>query len=82
MENNYWIEDELLIFKPSFNDDLKKNYNIINKYKKIMFSNYNEPLIAIKTNNKYDNIYEDNYISASNMTGAYDIIHYLTMGVF
>ena len=43
MENNYWIVDDLLIFKPKFNDKLDEYYNVINKYKKIMFSNYNEP---------------------------------------
>jgi hypothetical protein len=53
MENNYWIVDEWLIFKPDFNDELDDYYNIINKYKKVMFSNYVEPLIAIKTNNIY-----------------------------
>ena len=64
MENNYWIEDGLLIFKPSFNEDLINYYDIINKYKKIIFSNYNDPLIAIKTNNKNENEieYDYNYI--------------------
>jgi len=62
MENNYWVKDEWLIFKPSFNEDLLNYYNIINKYKKIMFSNYNDPLIAIKTNNKYESEYNYNYI--------------------
>ena len=33
MENNYWIEDDLLIFKPSFNEKLTDYYVIINKYK-------------------------------------------------
>ena len=51
MKNNYWIEDKLLIFKPEFNEELINYYDIINKYKKVMFSNYNEPLIAIKINN-------------------------------
>ena len=50
MENNYWIVDDWLIFKPEFNEELDKYYGIINKYKKIMFSNYTNPLIAIKTN--------------------------------
>ena len=54
MENNYWIVENRLIFKPNFNEDLTNYYDIINKYKKIMFSNYDEPLIAIETNNKYD----------------------------
>jgi len=38
MVNNYWIENEWLIFKPEFNEELTNYYEIINKYKKIMFS--------------------------------------------
>jgi len=44
MENNYWIVDNWLIFKPEFNDELDEYYDIINKYKKIMFSNYNKKI--------------------------------------
>ena len=62
MENNYWIIDEWLIFKPSFNEDLTNYYDVINKYKKVIFSNYNDPLITIKTNNKYKSNYENNYV--------------------
>ena len=62
MENNYCIEKEWLIFKPSFNDVLINYYDVINKYKKIMFSIYDEPLIAIKTNNEYKNEYRNNNI--------------------
>jgi hypothetical protein len=55
MENNYWIIDDWLIFKPGFNDKLTDYYDIINKYKKIMFSNYNDRytnLIVIYINNR------------------------------
>ena len=45
MENNYQIVDEWLIFKPKFNEELTNYYDVINKYKKIMFSNYNDPFI-------------------------------------
>ena len=62
MENNYWIVDDLIIFKPKFNEELINYYNLINKYKKIMFSNYNDLLIAIKTNNKCIVDYKNNYI--------------------
>ena len=31
MENNYWIVDNWLIFKPDFNDKLDEYYDIINK---------------------------------------------------
>ena len=61
MENNYWIVEEWLIFKPEFNKELTNYYDVINKYKKIMFSNYNNPLIVIETNNQYDDEYDDNY---------------------
>ena len=61
MENNYWIVEEWLIFKPEFNKELTNYYDVINKYKKIMFSNYNDPLIAIETNNKYDDKYDNKY---------------------
>ena len=53
MKNNYWIVDEWLIFKPNFNEELTNYYDIINKYKKVIFSNYDDPLIAIETNNNY-----------------------------
>jgi hypothetical protein len=62
MENNYWIVDDWLIFKPEFNDKLDEYYDIINKYNKIIFSNYDDPLIAIKNNNCYNDEYCDNYI--------------------
>ena len=61
MENNYWIVDDWLIFKPYFNKKLTKYYGIINKYKKIMFSNYTNPLIAIKTNNDFNYKYKNKY---------------------
>jgi len=64
MENNYWIVDDLLIFKPYFNEELTEYYDIINKYKKIIFSHYNDPLIAIETNNFYKGEYENNYVES------------------
>ena len=65
MENNYWIENEWLIFKPEFNEELIYYYDIINKYKKVMFSNYNNPLIAIKINNKYSKKYYDYHVRSN-----------------
>ena len=42
MEDNYWItDDEWLIFKPEFNEPLDNYYDVINKYPKIIFSDYN-----------------------------------------
>ena len=64
MKNNYWIVNELLIFKPEFNEELTNYYEIINKYEKIMFSNYNNYLIAIKINNKFSKKYYDYYVKS------------------
>ena len=37
MENNYYIINKWLIFKPEFNKKLDEYYDIINKYEKIIF---------------------------------------------
>jgi len=65
MENNYWLKVEWLIFKPEFNEELINYYDIINKYKKVIFSDYNDPLTAIKTNNKYEYVYDVKYINSN-----------------
>ena len=65
MTNNYWIVDEWLIFKPEFNEELTNYYSIINKYNKIMFSDYNNPLIAIETNNQYKDKYHGIWIKSN-----------------
>ena len=72
MENNYWTVDEWLIFKPDFNEEFKKYYDVINKYKKIIFSNYNDPLMSLETNNKYKEDYKNNY-SRSNFNKKIDL---------
>ena len=64
MENNYWIENEWLIFKPEFNEEMTNYYEIINKYKKVLFSNYNDPLIAIQKNNNYVYEYYNKHINS------------------
>ena len=51
MENNYLIVKDWLIFKLEFNELLDDYYDVIDMYEKVMFSNYNDPLIAIETNN-------------------------------
>ena len=33
MENNYWIVDDWLIFKPEFNEPLDDYYSVINMKK-------------------------------------------------
>ena len=47
MENSYGIEEDWVIFKPDFNEELTNYYDVINKYNKVMFSNYNVPAIII-----------------------------------
>ena len=61
MENNYWIVDDLIIFKPEFNEELINYYDIINKYQKIIFSNYDKLEIMIETNNEWINKYDNKY---------------------
>ena len=65
MENNYWIVYGWLIFKPDFNDETIIYYDVINKYKKIMFSDYNNPLMAIESNNQFKDKYYGNYIKSN-----------------
>ncbi len=54
MEEPYWIVEDKLIFKPEFNEELDNYYNVISQYNKLIFSNYNDPEITIKTENKCD----------------------------
>ena len=61
MELPYWIVDDKLIFKPEFNEELDNYYDVISQYNSLIFSNYNDSLITIKTNNKYNDKYENNY---------------------
>jgi Leucine-rich repeat (LRR) protein len=51
---DYWVYQDYLIFKPAFN---KKIYNneLLSNYNRIIFSNYTEPSICIKRNNKFRN---------------------------
>ena len=65
MENIFWIEDEWLIFKPSFNEEITNYYDVINKYNKIIFSNYDDPVITIETNNIYISKYNHNIVGSN-----------------
>ena len=50
----YWIWNEnILVFKPEFNKPLNDYIDIISKYNKLIFSNYSDIAICIKTNNQY-----------------------------
>jgi hypothetical protein len=59
--NDYWICNDAIIFTPNFNSKLINYTDILNKYNKLIFSNYDDPLICIETNNKYKEIYHTNY---------------------
>ena len=50
---NYWIYENKVIFKPNFNDNLDDYIDIITKHNELIFSNYDDFTITIKTNNLY-----------------------------
>ena len=58
---DYWIYKNKIFFKPNFNDKLDNYIDIISKYNELIFSNYNDCSITIKTNNIYCNKYKQNY---------------------
>ena len=49
MNNYYWIYEDSIIFKPEFNELLTNYIDIITKYKKLIFSNYYDLKICIKS---------------------------------
>jgi hypothetical protein len=60
--NKYWISDDKFIFTPNFSDPLDENLlHLIRGYKKLIFSDYDNSNITIKTNNKYEDEYFRNY---------------------
>ena len=60
MQSNYWIYENKVIFKPNFNDKLDNYFDIISKYNELIFSNYDNYNITIKTNNIYCDEYAQN----------------------
>ena len=58
---DYWIYENKVIFKPNFKDKLDDYIDIISKYNELIFSNYDDYNITIKTNNKYCDEYKQNY---------------------
>ena len=58
---DYWIYKNKIIFKPYFNRKLYNYQNIISIYDELIFSNYDDYNITIKTNNKYYDEYEKNF---------------------
>ena len=61
---DYWIYENKIIFKPNFSNKLDTYLDIISKYNELIFSNYNDYNITIKTNNKYYKKYHENYESS------------------
>ena len=61
MNEDYLIYEESFIFKPEFDGSIDDYINIISNVKKLIFTNYNDLEIFIKTNNKYDKKYHSNY---------------------
>ena len=61
MELNYWIHENKIFFKPEFNDKLDNYINIISEYTELIFSDYDDFNITIKTNNIYNIDYYNNH---------------------
>ena len=60
MNTKYYIKDECIYFNPKFNESLDNYTDIMKNCSQIIFSNYYDYDICIKTKNKYDSKY--NYI--------------------
>jgi hypothetical protein len=59
--DDYWICENRFIFKYKFNEKLDKYYDLIKLYDTLIFSNYTDVNICIKTNNFYDKEYHNIY---------------------
>lgn len=47
---DFWIKNNIFIFKPEFNDSIEPYYNLISKYDSLIFSNISEPDMAFIKN--------------------------------
>ena len=61
---DYWIYENKIIFKHNFIAKLDYYIDIITKYNELIFSNYDDYNITIKTNNEYQEEYIKNYKSS------------------
>ena len=57
----YYTDDSIIIFNREFNEPLDKYIGIINHYKKLIFSNYQDYKLCIETNNKWISKYNSHY---------------------
>ena len=60
--NDYCICKDSIMFKPKFDKPLDIYVEVIKKYKKLIFSNYNDFDIYVKTNNKFISKYTIKFI--------------------
>jgi hypothetical protein len=59
-EDNYWIYNDCFIFKPSFNKSLINYIKIIKKYKRLIFSNFDDLKTCIETKSDNERFIEYN----------------------
>ena len=57
----YWIINDTIIFKPEFNEPIDGFIQVISKYNKLIFSNYDDPYITMETNNTHCENYTSNF---------------------
>ena len=60
--NDYWIYENSFIFKPTFDKPIDNYIEIIKNYKKLIFSNYDNLELYIKTNNNFKFTYDKQFI--------------------
>jgi hypothetical protein len=53
MNCNYWIYEDIFCFKSNFNEVINDYVEIIKDYKSLIFSNYTDFKICIRTNNLF-----------------------------
>lgn len=68
---DFWIYNNIIIFKPEFNDSIEPYYNLISKYDSLIFSNISEPEMSFIKNSIGCLLYNDEELynlSKKNMT--------------
>lgn len=58
---DYWIVNNKLIFKYNFNSLINVCIDLISKYDELIFSNYNDMIMCLETNNDHSSKYYENY---------------------
>jgi hypothetical protein len=79
---DYWIwNEDIFVFKPEFNKPLDDYINIIQKYDNLIFSNYSDITICIKTNNQYEYEFTKYYFNQAVINLPPNLTH-LTFGYY